>query len=291
MNQSHLFDPEKSLIQLKILWWSVGIPLFISTIIFIIIVCNSNLIFQGNYGGFNHFLLIFKVPLTILALIIPIVALLAANHRSEQTKKQIILSRSQNNFTNYYNHLGEFNLYVKEHFEGLPHKPDSRQLHRKLFPYAFTGDSYSACEKLILELDKLIFEIVNDSVDIVIDYKEEIDFGVYANKQYAAMNEILYSYNLPNYRNIDDDDKVKLSDTQRRSLASGNLPLEFISHIRLYLVDIITLCSFDTTFEKSNNIELFLSINKDIIFGKNIEFNFVKQCQDHLNTIKEQLTS
>jgi hypothetical protein len=60
---------------------------------------------------FETFIQSYKLPMGILSLLIPLGAIYAAQHRSEQTIAQIKSSESQNNFVNYYKHLEEF----KEH--------------------------------------------------------------------------------------------------------------------------------------------------------------------------------
>jgi hypothetical protein len=60
------------------------------------IACNSVLTWEGGYIGLNNSWEIFKTPLAILALAFPFVALVTANHRSIQSKKQIETSLEQN---------------------------------------------------------------------------------------------------------------------------------------------------------------------------------------------------
>ncbi|WP_419243569.1 hypothetical protein ACN08P_19880 [Photobacterium leiognathi subsp. mandapamensis] len=135
------FSPNKSLIQLRVLWIVVGIISLISTICFILIYKNSNIITDITYHGFNMFIVIYRVPLSILALIIPIIALLAANHRSEQTREQIRLANDQNNFSNYYKHIEEFEKYSsKISTENKIEFKSTRKLYKKLFPNARNGD-------------------------------------------------------------------------------------------------------------------------------------------------------
>ncbi|HBC3447657.1 TPA: hypothetical protein KDY51_001516 [Vibrio parahaemolyticus] len=53
-----------------------------------------------------------KVPGSILAFYLAVLGLIGANHRSEQTKKQIEEASVQNDFANYYKHKEEFLKYV-----------------------------------------------------------------------------------------------------------------------------------------------------------------------------------
>lgn len=105
---------EKSLFQLKRFWVSAFLILLVAFLSAIYIFCTSNLVYVSGYKGVNGFLEAYKVPLGILALLFPVIALVAASHRSEQTKKQIIISESQNNFANYYKHVEEFGKLIEK---------------------------------------------------------------------------------------------------------------------------------------------------------------------------------
>ncbi|WP_182038966.1 hypothetical protein [Vibrio alginolyticus] len=137
---SDQFDPHSSFITLPIVWQVASLLVGTSTFISIVIICNTPITWDFSADGFNYFISTFRFPIAILALIIPIIALLAANHRSEQTKEQIRAANQQNIFTNYYKHLEEFKKYVDT--LNIPSVTDIeiRKLHRKLFPDALYGD-------------------------------------------------------------------------------------------------------------------------------------------------------
>ena len=83
---------EKSLFQLVsfriALWAPISIAILFSVYIFI----TSDLTFQTGFVGLNNAWDIFKIPLALFSLVFPSVALVAANHRSIQSKKQIDLN-------------------------------------------------------------------------------------------------------------------------------------------------------------------------------------------------------
>lgn len=114
---SKYFDPHKSFLSLAVLKVVVGFAVVLAMVVSLVITMNSSIEIDLSYSGFNDAVRIFSVPLGILALIIPVVALLAANHRSEQTKEQMRLAGEQNNFSNYYKHLEEFEKYIDSAFE------------------------------------------------------------------------------------------------------------------------------------------------------------------------------
>lgn len=134
------FDPRKSLLKLPILWLVIFVMLVSSAIITILIIKNSEVTWGIDYQSINNYLSIFKAPLAITALIIPIVALLAANHRSEQTKLHIFTTEQQNLFANYYKHIEEFSKYTKDHFSDKIIFLNRRRLHDLLFPHARSGN-------------------------------------------------------------------------------------------------------------------------------------------------------
>lgn len=150
---SNWFDPHKSFLKLKIVWLFIFFLVTISALISYIIIKNTSLVIDPSANGFNYFVVVFKVPLGILALIIPIVALLAANHRSEQTKEQIRVTGVQNNFANFYKHMEEFDKY-NESLERDKYNffEKGRLLHNIIYPNARDGDyaiSYKLTQLLI----------------------------------------------------------------------------------------------------------------------------------------------
>jgi phosphoglycerol transferase MdoB-like AlkP superfamily enzyme len=88
------FDPHTSFIHLPVVKLTVLILFSISIFLSTVIVFKSDIEWDFSYNGFNDALVIFRFPLGILATIIPIVALLAANHRSEQTKEQLLMLKT-----------------------------------------------------------------------------------------------------------------------------------------------------------------------------------------------------
>lgn len=124
------FDSGTDFFKLPIVWGTSAIIIIIATFLAVMIACNSNLEWCFNGDGFNYFVSIFKVPIGILALMIPIGAVYAANHRSVISIKQTTLTIEQNKFSNYYKHKEEFAKYIKNN-AGDSLFPD--QVHRKFY--------------------------------------------------------------------------------------------------------------------------------------------------------------
>ncbi len=138
--KANLFDPHKSFLSLKILWTVVAAHTIVALLITSTIFYTSDLSPNYTYIGLNNVLTIFKIPLGVMALIIPIVALLAANHRSEQTKEQMRLTSENNDFSNFYKHTAEFESYLSEHSEEKVKISLPRKFHRLAFPDAKRGN-------------------------------------------------------------------------------------------------------------------------------------------------------
>ncbi|MEL4271417.1 hypothetical protein [Shewanella xiamenensis] len=153
-----------------------------------------------SYSGFNNFVEIFKVPIAILALNIPVIAVLGAFHKSEQTRLQIKLSEGQNLFANYFKHIEEF---VK-HIEKFEHKNDkskcdARRLHYKLYPNAAIGD-YDISDEMAIKINEIIswskvfFNCCNDIEDGSADDEKIIEI-IKENFTSMIKNSYYFSYN------------------------------------------------------------------------------------------------
>jgi len=146
------FDPEKSLFELPTVKTIAIVTGASTSIVIVVIYVTSNLSFQSGYSGINNLIEIFKIPLGILAIGLSLIGLCGANHRSEQTRKQIErtakqidlstlqieATRSQNNFSNYYKHAEEFSKLCSR-IKGIRSVNSPQKLHTKIFPQAQVG--------------------------------------------------------------------------------------------------------------------------------------------------------
>lgn len=147
------FDPEKSLFELPAVRWIFATTVLSAAIVVMAIVGYGKLEPEWSYSGFNRAIEIFRFPIGILAVGLSLIGLCGANHRSEQTRRQLERSstqidistsqieatRSQNNFANYYKHSEEFaKLCLKFTSIGKVNSP--KRLHTKLFPDALHGN-------------------------------------------------------------------------------------------------------------------------------------------------------
>ena len=168
-NNQTYFNPDVAFFTLPIVKLTAFFFMAVFLTLCFVIIYMSKLSGNWNftYSGFNNLLEYFKVPLGFLALTIPVGAIYAANHRSEQTKQQLALTRQQNLFTNYYKHIEEFEKFtskrlesVLEHvafaeFQGLETTAfDTRHYHKALFPNLLSAGTITVDRTLICQLEK-----------------------------------------------------------------------------------------------------------------------------------------
>lgn len=179
MRKTDRFDPHTSFFDLKIVRRLFAAIFILSIFSATVIILNKNttLTFNLSYEGFNNLLTLLKFPIGVLALLIPTVAVLVANHRSEQTKAQMKLTNHQisltekqllnvqnnNNFSNYFKHAEEFEKYISNFKNDNPvtvNFLNPRKLHGKIFPNSKGGD-YSACQKFETEIVAKLTALLN----------------------------------------------------------------------------------------------------------------------------------
>lgn len=141
----------KNLFRIKLFWIALLIPITTSLLIALYIINTSDLIYVSSFAGLNNAIGIFKVPLAVLALVFPSIAIVVANHRSQLTVKQIKETQLQNSFSNYFKHVEEFNIYIlgipDTGQKGASHMvriilDDTRSVHNSIFStmYNFTPE-------------------------------------------------------------------------------------------------------------------------------------------------------
>lgn len=103
---------------------------------------------QLDSEGFRNYLELYRLPLGVLAMAVPLVAVVSSNHRSTQAAANLQAQQRQNAFSNYYSHLQEFTAFylsspqienailrLKPEYEPF----DPRHIHSMLFPYLRDG--------------------------------------------------------------------------------------------------------------------------------------------------------
>lgn len=118
---------------------------------------------------------IFKVPVWLLALSLPLTGLVAAHHRSVQAATQIQITESKNTFENYIKHKELFYTHIKniqERYEVV--FSDIDLLYEKIFPHN----------------SPMIFSIYSDGQDKSIKQEKNYFYG--CKKEFNELNEYIY---------------------------------------------------------------------------------------------------
>ena len=152
---SVFFDPDKGFHELLIVRVALATVLIVCVFLIVIIAITADTNLQINSIGLSNAASLFRVPVGAFTLSLPFFALLAASHRSEQTKQQMKLTRTQiartdrqiglssdqNNFSNYYKHIEEFEKFCDSHLKDLAVTVTShRKLHAAIYPRARDGE-------------------------------------------------------------------------------------------------------------------------------------------------------
>ncbi|NQY65679.1 MAG: hypothetical protein HRT38_18665 [Alteromonadaceae bacterium] len=164
MKKYKFFSHKKSFFQLLIVWFSFIIIILIS--IFLAYGISEDEKYIGCMSAicYKTFIESYKLPIGIMSLLIPVGALFAAQHRSEQYIAQIDKMENQNNFINYYKHLEEFNEYIKNN-ELLKDVSKVRKTHIALFRNIRKGD-YEIQFTTVLRINSILVNIYDDIKDL-----------------------------------------------------------------------------------------------------------------------------
>lgn len=177
---------EKSLFQLTSFRLALWAPILLAFITVTYIYFTSDLTFQKGFKGLNSAWEIFKIPLAIFSLIFPSIALVTANHRSIQSKKQIELtqknielSTKQNSFKNYYDSIYDFEKYL-DSFTLKKHLiyRNKRALYRRFFPKNTPKTVEMVINgKVLSEIKAYYQRVVDDALENLITVIEKDDIS------------------------------------------------------------------------------------------------------------------
>lgn len=175
MKRFFKLNPEKTLTQQPLFWIVNGILFLFALVLMGIIYFKGIYYIDWSPKGFKLFLSEFGFPISILAIIIPVTALIATIHRSSQLSKQISLLTKQNNFANYYKHYEMFKSYYLElcRDNEILNEKEGGEIYRSLFPNSKSGDYF---------FDKTLLQTINklskDYLEILekLNNKEEVTY-------------------------------------------------------------------------------------------------------------------
>lgn len=172
------FDPHSSFLRLRSFW----VPFLVIFAVFIFLCWKVSIekelkldLIEWTVSDMYDW---FKIPLWVLALLIPIIGLFNANHKSEQTRASMELTKAQNTFANYYKHLEEFSKFAKD--VAKPYESsieiNIKLLHSELFPDSDAGD-YKIFTGVgsVLDAVRLLISLTNKDINNFIKKKELAD--------------------------------------------------------------------------------------------------------------------
>lgn len=139
---SDWFDPKKSYLTLPAFWGPFIIISLLAFVAFLKVTVDEGLKFDIT-GDLTEWYKWFQVPIWILSLLIPVIGLCNANHKSEQARESIRITGDQNRFANYYKHAEEFSKHCKvieDQYKDAKLNIASRKLHAALYPDGKTKD-------------------------------------------------------------------------------------------------------------------------------------------------------
>lgn len=249
---SQLFNPHKSLMDLKVVRLSIFSTIFLAAVSLLILLLSGNLRYRLDYLGLKFSLEYFSVPISLCALNIPIIALFSANHRSEQTREQMRISSSQNTFANHYKHMEEFEKYlIRAHermqknveiLNSLPKDPPQktseityanycyvdpscyRQLYIKIYPRSIDGNY--EISKIFLTKIEIFISTFFRALDGFSSSSPEIWKAAH-NQACIIIDTFQKENNLVNYYSIDFSSIQALAKGLKNSIYSIDLILRY----------------------------------------------------------------
>jgi hypothetical protein len=266
LSKKFTVDPEKSFTQLYLLWFGVVLIVSLSIAVGVTILCHENLSFELDGDGFNNFVQIYKFPLGILAVIIPYIAFIATTHRSVQAKEQIILSRAQNNFSNYFKHLEEFEKFTHNPIFDKLQISDIRKTHELLFPKADIGN-YAISSTLIIMIDEALYSLRNLISKFQSGDNDGLDEIIFVDKSFQVFFSLCNIELLRSGRNFN----YMGTNYTFVSLKLNDIFSEFVKYSRV----LHFLFSFDKNFSPSQVFSEFL--NMDIEDVPKIDISTIEQ--------------
>lgn len=267
--KSIVFDPDKGFLELPVVQKALAVLLCICIVLTAIIVFTAGRSFQFDVDGLSNFASLFRVPVGAFTLSLPIFALLAASHRSEQTKQQMALTRNQiertdrqiqiatdqGRFSNYYKHLEEFLKYCDVHFTSAGFAVAApRKLHAAMYPNARQGDLHVSpvflrtLDNDISDLHSLLKLLGTPEQRAKIMHKISVD-----------LEELLVRYNIK-----------RVKSTSGSEIQDNNLtvfvPGGYLSSFIIYQLEIIQtideVLAFDAAYVPSHSMRQILNISK-----------------------------
>ncbi|WP_147820194.1 hypothetical protein [Salidesulfovibrio onnuriiensis] len=246
-----------NLFQLKLFWILNGIIIITAATLTTTLLINENYSLNFTAEGYRTFLKEFQLPLGVLALIIPTSALIAAYHRSDQTKRQIDLMMASNSFSNHYKHYEEFCKYIAEFKDELAFS-NKYETYNLIFTHSKQGilnHHHFPFTKLENEIKKFLLFLVSRQElkikDIIVKYKSTY-YNLY------NITKISHNFDFDNFRTIE----FEYNDKKYSYLCPQHVSSIFYE-LKLYMTHIIKVLKFENY--QANKLATTLFFTKLII--------------------------
>lgn len=167
---------------------ALGIPILASLLLCLPLWISPSITFNLTSDGYNKFLEIFKFPIVVLSLSIPLVAIVAHIHRTIQTASQIDTTKKKNLADSFFSH----HKYITEALGKLP--SIKTQVAGLDFEYKIT-DPYSSYN--------FIFEDSNYKVGVITD--NLYDKIKIIEENIKSINEIIYKFKQESFPDMKDE--------------------------------------------------------------------------------------
>uniref|UniRef100_UPI00352BB9DA hypothetical protein n=1 Tax=Klebsiella quasipneumoniae TaxID=1463165 RepID=UPI00352BB9DA len=132
---------DESLSKQHLFKFSIGVPFIIAALLCVPIWLDKNITFNFTSQGYGNFLDIFKLPIGVWSLSIPLVAIVAHIHRTIQTASQIETTKAKNLADSFFSHhkfITEALIKLPEQVITINNQPFTKKLDA---PYSL----YTAC--------------------------------------------------------------------------------------------------------------------------------------------------
>lgn len=314
----NVFDPDKGFHELPIVQISFGL-VFLVCFILITIICMTDLRkFNFSAEGLTSMAQMYRVPAAFFTLSLPFFALMAASHRSEQTKNQMMLTRkqiektehqisiasSQNIFSNHFKHVEEFEKYLLGR-----HTRNEARYNAKLAKYQKENPMLADILTKATEVDPQFYRSIYRGIfkksklgDFTISstYIQEMDkfvtktmsiFREFSlpspsgwSKATIALYDFVHAYANANSIAVDADPNIKFTfEGQTRPIYCGYANILIMQAMDLVEAQ-VQILQFDVSYCPTVVVRDFVSMDRRSVPDINIET--FEQCPIDLNVIK-----
>ncbi len=153
-------------------WAAIGLPIAIALIVLTtIIIAEPKLTSCFTSACYAFAFQLFKIPIALLALPLPLAGIVAAYHRSIETQAQIEITIQNNTFSNYLKHRDEFGKLFDAAKPVLPIANFQFGSVQRLYREIFSENSYT---KLSFTPNEIDMECFFNEVDKIISFCEGV---------------------------------------------------------------------------------------------------------------------